>query len=86
MLGFDFSTTFGPDETRHAVHFFQPCAMRCVVIERVKRRGDGSEYVATTIVYQRGSKHGRRYETALDFEDARRRVTAWVRRNEREWQ
>lgn len=82
-LGFDFTTTYRPGQVRHAVNFFQPCKMKATIIEETRRNFAGEEYVATTIVYQRGSVHGRRYETALSFEDARERVTRWVRRNEK---
>ena len=76
MIGFDFSSTYKPEGIRHVVNFFAPCKMRCSIFER-----DGG----CEIIYQRGSKHGRRYEFAATFEEARRRVTAWVRRNERDY-
>lgn len=74
MIGFDFSTTYQQDgEVHHWVRFFEPCTMKCRLVETNGR--------GVRITYQRGSKHGIRYEWAPSFEDARRRVTAWVKRN-----
>lgn len=77
VIGFDFATMYHSTYINHVVYFFGPCRMRCSI-----RENDGGH---CEITFQRGSKHGRRYEFASTFEDARRRVTQWVRRNARDY-